>query len=94
MKKQYYALKDQTVGEFLELFPARNDDEAKRMVGLTVLNSSEMAQIATDLDLFRICELDTKTGIIGQNWEKLANASELAKENIKRVGKKEEKEKK
>ena len=72
MKQSIYAIRD-IKNEFCTPFTTANDATAKRMFVTEQKNKDSMlAQFPADFELWKLAEVDTKTGQIFPNLENIA----------------------
>lgn len=77
MKLNIYTVKDVVVGEMGNPFYLNNDEMAKRSFKQAINNDqSQLAINYTDMQLYKLGELDTVTGEIISNVEFIMNGTE------------------
>ena len=77
MKLNIYSVKDVVVGEMGNPFYLNNDEMAKRSFKQAINNDqSQIAINYTDMQLYKLGELDTVTGEIVSNVEFIMNGTE------------------
>lgn len=77
MKLNIYSVKDVVVGEMGNPFYLNNDEMAKRSFKQAINNDqSQLAINYTDMQLYKLGELDTVTGEIVSNVEFIMNGTE------------------
>lgn len=77
MKLNIYSVKDVVVGEMGNPFYLNNDEQAKRSFKQAINNDqSQIAINYTDMQLYKLGELDTVTGEIVSNVNFIMNGTE------------------
>ena len=71
MKKNLYAIRDNVSGVFNNPYEMVNDNVAVRTFREICKNNEDIKYHAEDLELYKICEYETDTGIITQSIPEL-----------------------
>lgn len=77
MLLKIYAIKDTVVGEFMNSFELRNDEEAKRSFQMDLTHADPTKIPIQDYELYRLGERNTITGELKAELKFLMNAAEI-----------------